>query len=103
MKIPDLPPRVVPSPSMEKQDLQSSTHVSPQLSSDANANADTDISSFDPNGAVPKNVPDVNSSAEQFENALQEAIRRSLDDILPKESSFVEADEDKEEKGEKSD
>ena len=103
MKIPEVPPREVPSPSKEKQDVQSSTHISPQLSSDANANVDTDTSSFDPNGAVAKKVPDIDPSAEQFENALQEAIRRSLDDILPKESSIVEADENKEEKGEKSD
>jgi hypothetical protein len=48
-------------------------------------------------------VADTSSSAEQFDNELKEAIRRSLDDVVPKEASVMERGKAKDETSEEDD
>mmetsp|Transcript_22716 Transcript_22716/g.23020 ORF Transcript_22716/g.23020 Transcript_22716/m.23020 type:complete len:485 (+) Transcript_22716:808-2262(+) len=81
-------PYTVRSPSKENHDASSSTHVSPPIYNDTDANINT-------LGRVGAVATDTDS---HFDNALKEAIRRSLDDIVPQEPSSPKSDRAKEEK-----
>jgi len=81
-------PYTVRSPSKENHDASSSTHVSPPIYNDTDANINT-------LGRVGAVATDTDS---HFDNALKEAIRRSLDDIVPQEASSPKSDRAKEEK-----
>lgn len=86
-------PYTVRSPSKENHDASSSTHLPPPIYNDTDANINT-------LGRVGAVATDTDS---HFDNALKEAIRRSLDDIVPQEASSKRSGRAKEEKIEEQD
>jgi len=91
-------PQTVRSPSKEIRYVPSLTNLPPPICNDTDAITNTSTLC-----RVRSVATDSDSSNEQFDNALKEAIRRSLDDIVPKEASSTKSDRVKEEKIEEED
>jgi hypothetical protein len=72
-------------------------HVKPVRSPSSQENQE-DVPS-----STPVAVAGTDSSAEQFDNELKEAIRRSLDDVVPKDASIMERGKAKDEIAEEED